>query len=111
MKIDHMIFNSKKWYEGQMPCYVGKTIRASRSVTSYNLYQSTNTGFQSDGNDPIPNGKVLGQIQMGNSVFLMWHYRLLGNYEWFNLNELFQNGGVSASYIITLCSHRKELVA
>lgn len=93
MKIDHMIFNSKKWYEGQMPCYVGKTIRALRSVTSYNLYQSTNAGFQNDGNDPIPNGKVLGQIQMGNSVFLMWHYRLLGNYEWFNLNELFQNGG------------------
>jgi len=27
MKIDHMIFNSKKWYEGQMQNYIGKKIK------------------------------------------------------------------------------------
>ena len=25
--IDHMVWNSKKWYEGQMPNYIGKKIK------------------------------------------------------------------------------------
>ena len=33
------------------------------------------------------------------------------NDDWLDLSEVLQNGGVSASYIITLCSTRKELVA
>ena len=31
--------------------------------------------------------------------------------DWLDLSDVLQNGGVSASYIITLCSTRKELVA
>ena len=33
------------------------------------------------------------------------------NDDWLDLDEILQNGGVSASYITTLCSRRKELVA
>ena len=102
--IDHMIMNSKKYWEGDMPCYVGKTFKSPTSpVTKYttnteqaNYITLTNESLIPKG--PIfaqAEGKVEGETEGGvegkNEVFLMGG--TLFNYYWVTLRELLQNGG------------------
>lgn len=113
MKIDHMIFNSKKWYEGLMPNYIGKSIinLSSKNIQTY--YLDTTSGTMA--RDQVVHGaffnskKVQGQLIELNLIYVKI---IDANYQnpWIKLTDLLQNGGVSASLNHALL-RRKELVA
>lgn len=115
MKIDHMIFNSKKWYEGQMPNYIGKTIKApSNYLDSYYSTPGQNKTVEKNGAGWKPQSglKVLGQIELDNEVYILSGYP--HDYNWVKLNDLIKNGGVQSSLLnylyhaLTLLERREQ---
>lgn len=112
METKELIFNGKKFFEGQVPCYFGKKVKAP--TKRINGYVFDGNAAQRIGSDdsfmPEDGTTITGQAKNigSNEVFL--HTNLSWEY-WFTLTDLLQNGGVSASYMTHALLRRKELVA
>ena len=109
--IDHMIMNSKKYWEGDMPCYVGKTFKSPISPVDkwktntddfYYLYPAHES--------VIPSGPILGQVEEHGTkeIFLMGG--LVDHYYLVKLTDLIQNGGVSSSPLTHLYQGLRHLL-
>ena len=112
--IDHMIMNSKKYWEGDMPCYVGKTFKSPTSpVDKWKTNTDSFYYVEPAHESLIPSGPILGQVENRdtNEIFLMGG--VIDQYYLVKLTDLIQNGGVSHS-LLTHVYHafilaRKEL--
>ena len=102
--IDHMIMNSKKYWEGKMPYYVGKNFKSPTSpVTKYTTNTEEANYITLTNESLIPKGPIVAQaegeveVEGKNEVFLMGG--TMFHYYWVTLRELLQNGGVSSSLL------------
>lgn len=91
--IDHMIMNSKKYWEGDMPCYVGKTFKSPTSPVDKWKTNTDDFYYVYPAHESvIPSGPILGQIEdQANAIFLMGG--LADQYYLVKLTDLIQNGG------------------
>lgn len=93
--IDHMIMNSKKYWEGDMPCYVGKTFKSPTSpVDKWKTNTDSFYYVEPAHESLIPSGPILGQVKDRdtNDIFLMGG--VVDQYYLVKLTDLIQNGGV-----------------
>ena len=97
--IDHMIMNSKKYWEGDMPCYVGKTFKSPTSPVDKWKTNTDDFYYVYPAHESvIPSGPILGQVKdQANEIFLMGG--LADHYYLVKLTDLIQNGGVSHSLL------------
>ena len=98
MAIDHMIFNSKKWYEGQMPSYLGKSIKVINPSGIVNIYFIEQVGLVSQGTSylkDIAGTKILIEYLYGNELYVS---NMTGS-ACYKVSELLQNGGVWRSLL------------
>ena len=117
--IDHMLVDLKKYYEGETPNYIGKTVTPPKKAIRCNASHPIEVNDWSYG---IPSGKVFGMLEIGNQIYLYSDTVLL-SYDkktlsgdhgyYFALTDLIQNGGISSS-LLTHVYHafilaRKEL--
>lgn len=105
--IKELIFSGKKWFQGDMPNYIGKTVIAPKSdigCWSQNLdnqFLSTQVAeFYSK-----PSGVVNGYVKEKGTGNIYLHI-----FSWFSLNELLQNGGVSSSPLTHLYQGLRHLL-
>lgn len=114
MKIDHMIFNSKKWYEGQMQNYIGKKINGvQNSIAAFSYTPAcdkNNSGFSerfdrydSFKSDFLNGIRIIGQATLKNGdILLMIPADYSGSYNqslFVKLTDILKNGGVSHSHL------------
>lgn len=94
METKELIFNGKKFFEGEYPCYIGKTIR---HITSYRIPTSW---FDNDSGtmreNPAPNissafnnKMVKGQMVLVKSIYL----KVPNGGDWLKVSDILQNGG------------------
>lgn len=106
----HMVFDNKKWYEGLMPNYIGKTIYTANIHSQLHFYILGDDDLEDKlvGEAKTVNGlEIIEQLVWKNIAYLRTD--LHGSY--IKASDIFKLGGVLASYMNTLCSTRKELVA
>lgn len=98
--IDHMIFDSKKYYEGDEKNYIGKTIKTPRAEIGCGRMTSNEGWFANF--SVFPQGKVIGQMVNGQNIYLVAENTHLdsGDYAYFKLSDLIQNGGVRHSLLV-----------
>lgn len=112
--IDHMIVDLKKYYQSQMPNYVGRKIRCtSLPLTQYAFPLNENgNGYiglkPSTGSSPDLNNwtTVIGQAFENNSIYLLIYAEAINDNTgtafpfWIKLSDLIQNGGVRHSLLV-----------
>ena len=120
--IKELIFSGKKYFEGQTPNYIGKTLKGAGTnkvegaTVDYDF--RSNEAVWSSAYREIPanslNGrKIYGQaIDDFNFVCVLMPYYYNGNtyMEWFRVSELTENGGVSHSPLIHLYQGLRHLL-
>lgn len=91
--IKELIFSGKKYFEGQTPNYIGKTIKTPRAEIDCGRMTSNDGWFANF--SVIPQGKVIGQMVNGQNIYLVAENTHLdsGDYAYFKLSDLIQNGG------------------
>ena len=98
MAIDHMIFNSKKWYEGQMPSYLGKSIKAINPYGIVKRYYIDPVGLGSQGTSylkDIAGTEILIEYLYENELYVS----NMRGFACYKVSELLQNGGVWRSLL------------
>lgn len=112
--IKELIFQKQKWYQGEVPNYIGKMIIQPRHI--YNYWQLDNDGnfkkFSSGStisSDYIPKGKVKGQwVDYSGNIYLINEGASFGM--WFKLHDLIEYGGVSSSPLTNLYQGLRHLL-
>ena len=130
--IKELIFAGKKYFEGQVPNYIGKTLKmpkASCCTYTFNLGKDSSLP-KDDAKEPQPikiyddlwpqdmsydlTPKVIGQLEAQNSTFLLIpfydHIFKHTHCVWIELSEYFQNGGVSSSPLTHLYQGLRHLL-
>lgn len=119
MKIDHMIFNSKKYWEGTAPNYIGRKVKAPKNLLygwSYGLYTNfvkTTNSASYDGYShckPDEGETIIGQGANNDGEVMLMTKSTSGNLDWFTLTDLVQNGGVSSSPLTHLYQGLRHLL-
>lgn len=95
--IDHIIFDSKKYYQSNYVPLLGKEI--VKPETEVVTYEEADN-FSNSHDSVIPAGKIVGVVQKGSDTYITDGYRVSGpsvgsGRRWFSLNSLIRNGGVS----------------
>ena len=130
--IKELIFQKQKWYQGEVPNYVGKTLKmpnGSCYTYTFNLGKGTPRP-EDEAKEPQPiriyddlwpqdmgyelTPKVIGQLETGNSVFLLIpfydHIFKHTHCVWIELSEYLQYGGVSSSPLTHLYQSLRHLL-
>lgn len=103
--IKELIFSGKKFFEGEEPNYIGKTIKSPKNPIAY--FISYNDGYLDPSNHTmIPDGTVKGVV---TSDFAGGTYITNGAW-WYKLTDLIQNGGVSSSPLTHLYQSFRHLL-
>ena len=130
--IKELIFQKQKWYQGEVPNYVGKTLKMpNNSCYTYTFNLGKDSSLPKDEvkdpqvtinyDDPWPQDlsykltpKVIGQLEAQNSTFLLIpfydHIFKHTHCVWIELSEYFQNGGVSSSPLTHLYQGLRHLL-
>lgn len=108
--IDHMLVDLKKYYEGQAPNYIGRTIQRPKNDVA--LYDVLDSGMFISEAELLPGQttrfttdyKILGQVTVSNITYLalMIAYTedtSTPHFRYARLNDILQNGGVSHSHL------------
>lgn len=131
--IKELIFQKQKWYQGEVPNYVGKVLKMPHNQSFTYTFDLGMSNGKNNGHDvktlhatkiyddQFPanlaydvHPTIIGQILADNSVFL-----LVQNYEnlldshhfvWIKLSEFLQNGGVSSSSLTHLYRGLRHLL-
>lgn len=113
--IKEILFNKQKYFEGQMPSYIGKNIvkLSSQNIQTYYLNTTSGTTDESHivkGNF-FNNKKIQGQLVELNSIYIQVTDGTLPNPNpWLKLSDLIKNGGVLPSLYTKLCSAFRKAV-
>ena len=106
--LDHMLFDMKKWYEGEKKPYIGKFVYTSKNVPSYNFNQGA-VEFQNIGNwrkETINGLRIIGEAFSAGTEYTSEgsDYILVGDFQkcyWIKASDVtIKTGGV-----ISLLSH------
>ena len=130
--IKELIFQKQKWYQGEVPNYVGKTLKMPNgSCYTYTFNLGKHNDLPKDEvkdpqvtrnyDDLWPQDlsykltpKVIGQLEAQNSTFLLIpFYDHISNHThcvWIKLSEYLQNGGVSSSLLTHLYQGLRHLL-
>ena len=130
--IKELIFQKQKWYQGEVPNYVGKSLKMpNNSCYTYTFNLGKDSSLPKDEvkdpqvtinyDDLWPQDlsykltpKVIGQLEAQNSTFLLIpFYDHIFNHThcvWIKLSEYLQNGGVSSSSLTNLYQGLRHLL-
>ena len=130
--IKELIFQKQKWYQGEVPNYVGKSLKMpNSSCYTYTFNLGKDSSLPKDEvkdpqvtriyDDLWPQDlsykltpKVIGQLEAQNSTFLLIpFYDHIFNHThcvWIKLSEYLQYGGVSSSSLTHLYQGLRHLL-
>lgn len=103
--IKELIFSGKKYFEGTMPSYFGKTVKKPSSGCKPYVYDSFWDQPDEDWSLVYPEGKIIGEATTTDGKYLLTR---TSSY-WISLTELLQNGGVSSSPLTHLYQGLRSL--
>lgn len=98
--IKELIFQKQKWYQSEMPNYIGKKISIPSDIANYPYEFYPTGGFSSVPVDNQPTeGTIEGQINYEGKtyVFIGTYYENGGETFWYDVSQVkIQNGGVTS---------------
>lgn len=111
--IKELIFSGKKYYEGTMPNYLGKTLTEVGSYTYAISTSGSPNHFQMKKIEwSTTKGKIVGVLMdYKNNIYVSTGERDTGlNELWHKVSDLIQNGGVSHSLLTHLYQGLRHLL-
>lgn len=95
MVVDHMIYNNKKWFEGNVPNYIGKKISMSKDTANapYEMFMPGSFNGVPVENQPTT-GIVIAQYQDKDTIYISLGTHYDQYLFWYKTSDLkIENGG------------------